>query len=103
MLNIEKIVRNSLVILLIIISFSAFSQYKENASDYRNPLGKILIKTSFRLPKLTSNSFLKENSDAIADVSLGLNYKFYKKFYLGVGYRYSNFQCSDKNLRSTAL
>jgi hypothetical protein len=31
---------------------------------------------------------------------LGLNYRFYKNFYVGLGYRYSNFQISDKKLRS---
>jgi len=92
------------VISFLLISFFTYSQKSKkssfNASDERVPLSNFLIKSSFRLPNMTSNVFLKEKTSGVADISLSGNYSFYKRLYLGIGYRYSNFQISDKKLRS---
>ena len=77
-------------------SLFSFSQ-KDESLDIQ-PLSKYLIKTNFRLPFTTSNTFLKEVGNGVVDLQGSFNYSFIKNVYIGVGYRYSFFKLNDRKL-----
>lgn len=75
---------------ILLLSFNFYSQSPE-----RVEASKFFAKSYFRLPIVTSNDFFKEASRGISDVALSLNYKVYKGFNLGVGFKHSFFEISQ--------
>ena len=90
---------NGLLIILLLFSWvSSFSQ--EEKLGPIQPISKFLIKTNFKLPFPTSNHFMNKVADGVIDLNGSFNFKFFKEFYAGVGYKYSYFKLDEIQARA---
>jgi hypothetical protein len=89
------------VLFIMTLPCSNFCYSQEEGFVELQPITNFFAKTSFRVPFATSNSFFKENSIGIVDMSGSLNYRIHKNLYIGAGYKYTFYKLSELKLNAS--
>lgn len=89
----KKIIHTFFISVLFLgLSINLCAQERESQ---KTETTKLLVKSYFRLPNVTTNDFYREVSRGISDIGISLNYEIYKGFNLGVGFKHSFFEISQ--------
>lgn len=82
------------------IIMSSTLGYAQEGKSNVQPISKLFIKTNFKLPFTTSNTFFKKVGEGVIDMNGSIDYSLMKNFYVGAGYKYAFFKLNERQLNS---